>query len=508
VRSRLLSNKSPGWDEVINEVLRVLLDDPLGFSLLLRFFNFCWASVKAPALWQLAVVVAIFKNKGSARLPTNYRPISLLSALLKVYTSLIDRRLRILEHRIWSQQFGFLSGRSTDDANFLLLRLQEVCSAWQNFPLYILLLDWIKCYDRIHHDRMMNAFERFGLPQHYIDVMMCLYKDLKFVVRDAWGLSEEHSQAEGIRQGDPLSCFLLLILMTVIMLDARKSFFETCEARGFGAMARYMERVFGFQDVEFADDSNLVNCHLMSLRVLTTCYLREARYYGFEANNAPVEGKCYLIALNPDVPNLTVKDLDGRVFPVVPEAKTLGMYYGRGFLTAATIFRERISSMHKAMNQYKLVWQSSITLREKTTKMNALVWNRGRWSLHLFPLSKTNRRLIDAAQARFLRRLTKIPAAFISRVSHAQVRRRCETLRFSTFIFRAQLRWLGHILRKPRTDPLKKILFEPLSNFRPFRPVSPTPNIPTKRKVGRPHPDWAQTLFSENTVSHEPIAIM
>ena len=130
--------------------------------------------------------------------------------------------------------------------------------------------------------------------------------------------------------------------------------------------------------------------------------------------------------------------------------------------------------------------------------MNALVWNKGRWSLHLFPLTQTNRRLVDAAQARFLRRLTKIPAAYYSRVSHEQVRKRCfSTPRFSTFIFRAQLRWLGHILRKPRSDPLKRILFEPHSNFQPINPVSPFPNRPAKKKVGRPHLDWAQNHFSE-----------
>ena len=154
--------------------------------------------------------------------------------------------------------------------------------------------------------------------------------------------------------------------------------------------------------------------------------------------------------------------------------------------------------MHRAMNQYALVWQSSISLREKVQKMNALIWNKGRWSLHLFPLSQTNRRLVDAAQARFLRRLTKIPAAFYSHVSHAQVRKRCfSTPRFSIFIFRAQLRWLGHILRKPRSDPLHRILFEPRTNFAPVNPPSPFPNRPAKKKVGRPHLDWAQTLFTE-----------
>ena len=86
----------------------------------------------------------------------------------------------------------------------------------------------------------------------------------------------------------------------------------------------------------------------------------------------------------------------------------------------------------------------------------------------------------------------------MQRQSHVRSRdRRCSTLRFSTFIFRAQLRWLGHILRKPRSDPLFRILFEPRSNFQPIQPLSPYPNRPVKKKVGRPHLDWAPHLFSE-----------
>ena len=89
--------------------------------------------------------------------------------------------------------------------------------------------------------------------------------------------------------------------------------------------------------------------------------------------------------------------------------------------------------MQSSMNQYKLVWQCTPLVNEKTLKMNALVWNKGRWSLHLFPMTKTLRRSIDAAQARFLRRILKIPAAYISRVSHKEIRCRCSTSRFSTY---------------------------------------------------------------------------
>ena len=123
--------------------------------------------------------------------------------------------------------------------------------------------------------------------------------------------------------------------------------------------------------------------------------------------------------------------------------------------------------------------------------------NNGRWSLHLLPLSKSTRRLIDSAQARFLRRILKISAAYISRVSHVRVRQRWNTYRFSTFIFRAQLRWLGHILRKPENDPLWKFFFEP-NSLCPPRPRSLTFRR-YRRKRGRPHADWAGTFFFRET---------
>ena len=141
-----------------------------------------------------------------------------------------------------------------------------------------------------------------------------MYSDLKCFVADTWGSSEILRQAEGLRQGDPLACFLLLILMTVITLDAREAYFCQCAEQKFERASTYMEQYFGLQDVEFADDTNLIQTHLPSLRVLTRCYLQEVRYYAFSVNNDPREGKCYILAFRLDLPNVVVKDLDGRPF--------------------------------------------------------------------------------------------------------------------------------------------------------------------------------------------------
>ena len=78
--------------------------------------------------------------------------------------------------------------------------------------------------------------------------------------------------------------------MTVIMRDARESFFLECVAQNFENVSTFMERHFGFQDIEFADYTNLIHTHLQSLRVLIRCYLREVAYYGFKVNNDPARG--------------------------------------------------------------------------------------------------------------------------------------------------------------------------------------------------------------------------
>ena len=142
------------------------------------------------------------------------------------------------------------------------------------------------------------------------------------------------------------------------------------------------------------------------------------------------------------------------------------------------------------MDRYKRVWKSPIQLSKKCLYMNGAIWSRGRWSLHLLHLNKALSASLDGAQASMLRTLAGIPHPYISCVSNAATRRRCNATRFSIQILRFQLRWLGHILRRPETDPLRIVVFEPGTNLCPR-----LTNTGRKRVVGRPRIDWAQALI-------------
>ena len=488
-RRSLKKKKSPGTDTLSNEVLLFVLETEEGFAYILQLMSLCWVSAVLPEEWQLARIVAIYKGKGAASLPANYRPIALLQSTYKLFSILVEQRLRGLERHVWKMQCGYRAGYSTDDANHLMLRAVELALRWQNLPCYILFLDWIKCFDRIHHAPLLDAVRRMGAPAHYIKVLEAIYSRLRFFVADAWGTSTTRDQEQGVRQGDPLSCLLLILLMTVIMLDAREEYTKECDTRMLTHRRDAHLRIFGFEDVEYADDSNLLHSDLPCLRILSKHYVLEGRRYGLEVNRD--KSGLLVIAKQGRLQN-RIKHPDGWFYNVVDHSKTLGFTYGAGFNTASVLVTSRVGEMHGRMNEYKRVWNSNISLKNKVDKMQALVWSKGRWGLHLLHLNTALKRTLDGAQARFLRRLTKIPAAFISRISNAKVRKKCNKVwRFSTQVFQAQCHWLGHILRRPEDHPLRLVVFEPGSQLLPR-----LTGTEYRRRRGRPRGDWAQTLIA------------
>ena len=64
---------------------------------------------------------------------------------------------------------------------------------------------------------------RFGLPSHVVEVVRNIYSLRRFRVKDGVARSELRSQDSGISQGCPLSPFLFVLLMTVIIQDSVES---------------------------------------------------------------------------------------------------------------------------------------------------------------------------------------------------------------------------------------------------------------------------------------------
>jgi len=56
-------------------------------------FNLVLNSGIIPESWQIGSIIPIYKNKGDINSPKNYRPITLLSCIGKLFTAILNKRL-------------------------------------------------------------------------------------------------------------------------------------------------------------------------------------------------------------------------------------------------------------------------------------------------------------------------------------------------------------------------------------------------------------------------------
>jgi hypothetical protein len=92
-----------------------------------------------PDEWRQSILVLIFKNKGCVQSCTNYRGIKLMSHTIKLWERIIEHRLRGVIN-ITKNQFGFMPGRSTMEAIFLIWQLMERCRE-QKKDMHMIFID-------------------------------------------------------------------------------------------------------------------------------------------------------------------------------------------------------------------------------------------------------------------------------------------------------------------------------------------------------------------------------
>ena len=104
----------------------------------------------------------VYKNKGDKSEPKNYRPITLLSCLGKIFTSILNSRLcKYLDELliINENQAGFRHGYSTNDHIFSLYALFELLKLKKK-KLHCAFIDFQRAFDSIQRNLLLiNVLE-------------------------------------------------------------------------------------------------------------------------------------------------------------------------------------------------------------------------------------------------------------------------------------------------------------------------------------------------------------
>ncbi|KAI5754287.1 hypothetical protein M8J77_007444 [Diaphorina citri] len=425
--------KAPGADNITPEMIKYM--GSAGESLLLKVLNLSWENKVIPKDWELATIIPIHK-KGDNRECSNHRGISLLSIPGKIYSRILEMRLReSTENELEESQCGFRKGRSTQDLLFTLRQISEKAIQLDS-QLHCAFIDLEKAFDKAPWHVLWDILDRKRVQPDLVQAIKSFYKSCRNQVRTCGALSKEFETYCGVRQGDIISPYLFVLLID----DVIKSCKERTKKHSIGYWK--LQPIY-ITDLAFADDLAILAKNETNLQHNLNVWNEEMTRRGMVINVKKT--KSMVISRNPIQHHV---HLNNQPIEQVNVFKYLGALISADGTIDAEI-NGRVANATKCfhslrrgfINKQEVGKQTKVTVF-KTVYRPTLTYSAESWTL----TSKHKSRL-QATEMKYLRRVEGKTRK--DRIRNTSIRSSLNIDPMQTFIQEAQLRWFGHMMRMP-----------------------------------------------------------
>ena len=202
---------APGKGGVVSDIIKSAADAVGNNKLrgnntvveaLTLLFNFVFTHEIWPERWGEGAVVPL--HKGGSRLdPANYRPITLMDVIGKLFGTVVNTRLQAFSEAtdsVSDEQGGFRARRGTPDQIFLF---REILASRRERgrPTYVTYIDVRKAYDTVWREQAYVRIHDAGVRGKLWRQLQAMHADLRRSVRHPLGESDPYDVERGVAQG-------------------------------------------------------------------------------------------------------------------------------------------------------------------------------------------------------------------------------------------------------------------------------------------------------------------
>jgi hypothetical protein len=192
-------------------------------------------------------MVLIPKKPGAVEVDA-FRPICLQNCSLKILSKILTSRLqKEIPNIIDIRQTGFIKGRSISDTFVHAAELVQVCHKRKK-PAVVLKLDFAKAFDTVNWDGLFRVFQARGFSDLWISWMKIILTSSKTAVLVNGQPGPWITCRRGLRQGDPISPYLFLLVAETLQ----------CLIRNCSGVLHPTEDGLPCEVLQYADDTLIV----------------------------------------------------------------------------------------------------------------------------------------------------------------------------------------------------------------------------------------------------------
>ena len=335
----LRNNKACGFDKIFNEYLKYGTENII--NLIVKIFNVILLKGIFSENWLFGIVKPIYKNKGSKADPGNYRGITLVSCLIKLFTGVINKRLsEYLEtnNLLNENQTGFRKNYATLDHIFNLHTIIQLCFA-KGKKLYCAFVEFAKAFDTVWRKALWFKLLNSGITGKCLNIIVDMYNGIKSIIELNGNISDTFLCNVGVRQGENLSPLLF-----AIFLNDFETAFDNCGSIGINInelLEINSESVLKLFVLLYANDTVILSLSPRDLQKSLDNLKTYSRLWKLTINITKT--KVMVFSKNGRRSKNLRFTYDGQIVEIVDEFKYLGVIFksnGR-FISAIKLLHEQ-----------------------------------------------------------------------------------------------------------------------------------------------------------------------